>query len=790
MSIPASFPALTRGFLARSKKLELNFLSGVLDPRITFARSTVATVTDFEGVIKNTKINEARFDGMRRVENLLTYSQAIGGATGWSSPDVTATLNNISAPDATITASQLNENATTNTHYVGTTSATAIISGKTYIFSAYLKKGIGATAPQYVQFNAFSGAFNCGVVVDLNAGTIYSTLYIGGATVSSSSSESKGNGWYKYTFTAQAIANASGLNAPAIVFINNNPALASAGSAPTYLGATTSDVYCWGAQLENVTGQTNQNPSEYISTNVLSYPYQGAGVDGVQYFPYTNPNCIINGAITQIPTVSINSSNSKFTYGTTASGDYFSTPSSAVNQITGDLSLLVQIALDDWTPTTVQTLVAKDGVSAGTRSWAFNIQTSGALRLNYSLDGTNIISVTASASTGFTDGTVHYVGVQREASTGIVRFYTSENGSTFTLLGTQQTGASGSLYNASSTAVQFGNLSSLTFALDGKIYDSHVYNGLKFTGTSTMVMDFDPSNWTSGSTFTGLETGEVWTLNGNTKIYQGLWDAVGPKCMLIEEARTNVFLNSTAPATQSYTTSATPYTISFYGLGSITLSGSYVAVVTGSNALTRTTLTFTPTALPLVMTVAGTITKPQLEAGRFATSYIETAGSQVTRNADQASMTGTNFSSWYNQSQGAIYWEGDQIYNTVPAKIAYFWLLYNSSTYRTELNQTGNLNQYAEIRYNQGSANNSLSSTLIPVNTKAKFMTSFINGSFSNALNGAVTNTITSVTIPTNITSLYIGSAWVTGYELNGHIRTLRYYSVALPSATLQALTS
>ena len=45
----------------------------------------------------------------------------------------------------------------------------------------------------------------------------------------------------------------------------------------------------------------------------------------------------------------------------------------------------------------------------------------------------------------------------------------------------------------------------------------------------------------------------------------------------------------------------------------------------------------------------------QLEEGSFPTSYIPTSGSTKTRNADEASITGSNFSSWYNQSEGTIF---------------------------------------------------------------------------------------------------------------------------------------
>jgi hypothetical protein len=44
----------------------------------------------------------------------------------------------------------------------------------------------------------------------------------------------------------------------------------------------------------------------------------------------------------------------------------------------------------------------------------------------------------------------------------------------------------------------------------------------------------------------------------------------------------------------------------------------------------------------------------QLETGAFPTSYIPTSASTVTRSLDNTSMTGTNFSSWYNQTESTI----------------------------------------------------------------------------------------------------------------------------------------
>ena len=55
----------------------------------------------------------------------------------------------------------------------------------------------------------------------------------------------------------------------------------------------------------------------------------------------------------------------------------------------------------------------------------------------------------------------------------------------------------------------------------------------------------------------------------------------------------------------------------------------------------------------------------QVEAGSFPTSYIPTSGSELTRSDDVAQITGDNFSSWYNQSEGTIYAKfGGQTYAT------------------------------------------------------------------------------------------------------------------------------
>ena len=128
---------------------------------------------------------------------------------------------------------------------------------------------------------------------------------------------------------------------------------------------------------------------------------------------------------------------------------------------------------------------------------------------------------------------------------------------------------------------------------------------------------------------------------------------------LIEEARTNLFLNSlidgTNLSTQSVTLSAVAYTLSFYGSGSVAISGGHSATVPGVGDFpSRKTYTFTPTAGSSTFTISGDVKFAQIETGSFATSFIPTAATSVLRNADVVSMTGTNLTSWLDATQGTL----------------------------------------------------------------------------------------------------------------------------------------
>jgi hypothetical protein len=187
---------------------------------------------------------------------------------------------------------------------------------------------------------------------------------------------------------------------------------------------------------------------------------------------------------------------------------------------------------------------------------------------------------------------------------------------------------------------------------------------------TTAVTDSRVATARAGNTATRFNpSGLIETVNANLARYDFNPSTLICSGQLIEEARTNLFLNSLIDginlATQIVVLTNVAHTLSFYGSGTVTISGGHSATVVGTgNFPSRRTLTFTPTVGASTFTVSGDVKFAQLEVGSFATSYIPTAATSVLRNADVVSMTGTNFSDWYNASDGTFVVEGSVQFGT------------------------------------------------------------------------------------------------------------------------------
>ncbi len=193
----------------------------------------------------------------------------------------------------------------------------------------------------------------------------------------------------------------------------------------------------------------------------------------------------------------------------------------------------------------------------------------------------------------------------------------------------------------------------------------------------------------------------------------------------------------------------------------------------------------------------------QLEAGSFATSYIPAAnGSQLTRNADNASITGSNFTEWYNQSEGTVYADTRMV-GVQTGRYDRLWAITNSNLnfegisiflggpgfsplgkYVASTTVTNSaIEQVGSLAYGNQSATN------VP---RAKYAFAFKENDANSSLNGEVYITDTTVGLSSFTTPpdrLLIGQP----QRFQGHscmtISQLTYYPRRLTNSQLQNLT-
>jgi hypothetical protein len=170
-----------------------------------------------------------------------------------------------------------------------------------------------------------------------------------------------------------------------------------------------------------------------------------------------------------------------------------------------------------------------------------------------------------------------------------------------------------------------------------------------------------------------------------------------------------------------------------------------------------------------------------LEAGAFATSYIPTVASTVSRSADVATMTGTNFSTWWNATQGTFVVDADTV---------------QASGNRMIEASAGSLSRVVDIyaaggpvvqMYNGTTAYST--SNNFTLGSPIKVAGAYQTANYAVVLNGGTVRTDAAVLVNT-ADSLQIGRFSGASNYLNGHIRAIAYYNTRLPNTQLQTLTA
>ncbi len=179
----------------------------------------------------------------------------------------------------------------------------------------------------------------------------------------------------------------------------------------------------------------------------------------------------------------------------------------------------------------------------------------------------------------------------------------------------------------------------------------------------------------------------------------------------------------------------------------------------------------------------------QIEAGSFATSYIPTVASTVTRNADAASMTGTNFSSWFG---------GGNISSYVEA--AFKGYVPNQGSIAAQLSDGSTANNIDIYWYNgtptyyvtaAGAIQVNLPTSVVAANVYTKFSTANAFNDSAVSFNGAAIQTDSSCILPTGLNKLNIGNTQNYGIQyLSGWIKKIAFYPQRLTNTNLVALTT
>ena len=165
--------------------------------------------------------------------NLVQYSQDFSNAA-WASSQVAIASNSTTAPDGTLTAETLTASTSNAAHYIFQGINTN--SGSTVTFSCFVKNNGG----NYVQLLAGGIPFTISNPYQ-NFNLINGTLAQG--NIPTSTIENVGNGWFRISYTVEAISSGSGnyLLCPILS--------GTTGRLDAFTGNGTSGIFIWGAQL-------------------------------------------------------------------------------------------------------------------------------------------------------------------------------------------------------------------------------------------------------------------------------------------------------------------------------------------------------------------------------------------------------------------------------------------------------------------------------------------------------------------------------------------------------------
>jgi hypothetical protein len=173
----------------------------------------------------------------------------------------------------------------------------------------------------------------------------------------------------------------------------------------------------------------------------------------------------------------------------------------------------------------------------------------------------------------------------------------------------------------------------------------------------------------------------------------------------------------------------------------------------------------------------------QVELGATATSYIPTVASTVTRNADVAIITGTNFSDFWQAGKGGALAQG------TPSTVSGIRPLvqFDDNTANEIIALRGNTTNPELYIVDGGAPQAQIDAGAIAANTAYRLTGTWVANACAASINSGAPVLDGAATIPT-VTQARLGSDG-TNY-LNGHLQSIEYYGEPVTSADLQVLSS
>jgi hypothetical protein len=174
----------------------------------------------------------------------------------------------------------------------------------------------------------------------------------------------------------------------------------------------------------------------------------------------------------------------------------------------------------------------------------------------------------------------------------------------------------------------------------------------------------------------------------------------------------------------------------------------------------------------------------QLEASVFASSFIPTAGVAVTRVADSAVMTGTNFSDWFNTSEGTFV--ASASIDSTASNRGVYAASDGTNNNRIYLSTTTDTNHLV-VASGSNQANITVAG-VVSDNTVFRDAFAYRANDINGATNGVLGAADPASTLPV-VNQFRLGARGDNSIRLDGRIRSITYYATRLFDTQLQALT-